>query len=65
MTDHPLIIADLKPSSVNPGPLTPDRAFTICELIVYRTRESDGSLNIAAEAIEEVAHAWRSYITGA
>lgn len=61
MTDRPLIIADLKPSSVNPGPLTPDRAFTICELIVYRTRDSGGTLTIAADAIDEVFIAWHNW----
>lgn len=71
MTEHAFVIADLKPSGVNPGPLTPDRVFTICELIVYRAREhvlareATQSCTMIADAINEVAAAWRAHIAGA
>lgn len=65
-----MMFDDLKQSKTNIGPVDANRAFTICELILYRLRDKAGgeagdaterqAYQDAADAIHEVALTWRS-----
>ena len=60
------MIEDLKPSD-NSGVMTPERAFTIAQLIVlrvrdeaYRTEDERAVLDRAADLIADAERSWRS-----
>lgn len=56
---------DLKPSSTNPGLLTPDWVWTLCELVIYRLRDRQldsgdrALLSMAADDIRDLRRAWK------
>jgi hypothetical protein len=60
---------DLRPSSANPGPLTTERVWTICELIIYRFRDKMAAKDslaykdccTIADEVREIRMAWERY----